>query len=248
MSDTLVLETFFSDVALDFWRACTTPDQTAAEADFCMDALGLAPGDRALDAPCGNGRHSLALARRGVHVTGVDLAGEFVAEAAATAGRDGLPAVFLRRDMRDLPGPPHDGALCLGNSFGYLDHAGNVAFLAALAGALRPGARLVIDSGSVAEALLPRMQDRFWMEAGGVTMLVANRYDVAEARVETEFRFMRDGREHRRTLGQSVYTAAELGRMLGGAGFRVRDRLAGIDGAPFVIGARRLVLVAERTT
>lgn len=40
-----------------------------------------------------------------------------------------------------------DGGYCFGNSFGYLDHSGVRKFLAAVARALKPGARFVIDTG-----------------------------------------------------------------------------------------------------
>ena len=52
---------------------------TEQEVDFLVDALGLEPGMRVLDAGCGPGRHALALARRGIEVVGVDLSPDFVA-------------------------------------------------------------------------------------------------------------------------------------------------------------------------
>ena len=45
---------------------------TEQEVDFLVDALGLTPGQEVLDVGCGPGRHSLALARRGFIVLGVD--------------------------------------------------------------------------------------------------------------------------------------------------------------------------------
>ena len=62
---------------------------TEQEVDFLVDALGLDPGTRILDVGCGPGRHSLALARRGFAVLGVDLSDVFIrlAQDAATRGR-----------------------------------------------------------------------------------------------------------------------------------------------------------------
>lgn len=50
-----------------------------------------------------------------------------------------------------------DAALCMGNSFGYLDLAGTRTFVA-LAGAIRPGGGLVIDFNTTAESVLPSAQ------------------------------------------------------------------------------------------
>src|SRR5580658_10190561 len=148
-------EHFFSGVALDFWRNAVTyamaPDQTRVEVDFLEAVLKLAPGSRVLDNPCGNGRHSLELAARGYRVTGIDLATQFIAEAKGAAAGAGLEVEFLERDMRAIDAAGNfDGAFCFGNSFGYMDHEGNCAFLAAVSRFLKPGARFALESGIIA--------------------------------------------------------------------------------------------------
>ena len=77
--------------------------------------------------------------------------------------------------MRDLPWRARfDGAFCLGNSFGYLDDEGNAAFLRAVAAALKPGARFVLETPMVLENLLGHLQDRPWWKVGDMHLLVAN--------------------------------------------------------------------------
>src|SRR5258708_32097278 len=78
-------ENFFHGVSLDLWRKAISPQQTRAEADFLVKALVCHEGSNLLDVPCGNGRLSLELARRGYRVTGVDIAAEFIDEARANA-------------------------------------------------------------------------------------------------------------------------------------------------------------------
>ncbi|HSP61435.1 MAG TPA: methyltransferase domain-containing protein, partial [Pyrinomonadaceae bacterium] len=78
-------ENFFHGVALDLWRKAVPPEQTKTEADFLIKALQCDSGSHLLDVPCGNGRLSLELARRGYRVTGVDIAEEFIEEARASA-------------------------------------------------------------------------------------------------------------------------------------------------------------------
>ena len=67
-----------------------------------MEALGLGPGTRVLDVGCGPGRHSLALAARGIEVVGVDISQRFV-DLATAATPPGQPARFERLDARALP-------------------------------------------------------------------------------------------------------------------------------------------------
>src|SRR6266849_1999306 len=51
---------------------------TEQEIEFLFDRLELREGSRVLDIGCGPGRHSLALARRGIDVVGVDHAEAFI--------------------------------------------------------------------------------------------------------------------------------------------------------------------------
>jgi SAM-dependent methyltransferase len=53
---------FFTELPNEFWRRAVSPEATAAEIDFIEARLGLKPGSRILDVPCGSGRHTLALA------------------------------------------------------------------------------------------------------------------------------------------------------------------------------------------
>src|SRR5580700_1533095 len=118
---------FFHGIALDMWRGAVTPEMTESDAGFLAGVFGS--GGRVLDVPCGNGRHSIALAKRGFAVTGIDLSEEFIAEARETAASSGVDAAFHLGDMRAIPHGAFDGAFCFGNSFGYMDHAGTVAFI-----------------------------------------------------------------------------------------------------------------------
>jgi SAM-dependent methyltransferase len=238
--------TFFSGVVTDSWKSVMTPPVTQAEADFIVRELGVAPPSRLLDAPCGNGRLALELARRGYHVTGVDLA-DYVLEGQDQARAAGLPAVLERRDMRDLPWPgAFDGAFCWGNSFGYLDDAGDAAFVRAVAAALKPGAPFLLNTGVAAECILPTLQERAWYECGNIIMLAQRRYDPGSSRLEIDYGFLRDGALERRHLSQRVYPYRELCALLSGAGFGDFEPHGGLRGEPFRLGCPGLYLVMRR--
>jgi SAM-dependent methyltransferase len=247
-------ETFFHGIALDLWRAAVTPEQTQAEVDFLVRVvLALTPGARVLDVPCGNGRHSLALAVRGYSVVGVDLAREFIAEAQAAGQARGLKnAEFRLADMRDLPWgsgakpAEFDAAFCLGNSFGYLEHEDSLHFLRAVAAALQPGGRFLLETGTAAECLLPHLEEHSEHTIGGITMRSVNRYDATQGRLYCEDEFERRGRRETRSSSQAVYTAAELARMLRFAGLEAKTFFGGTDGSEFRLGARDLLIVAEK--
>src|SRR5271169_1656761 len=116
-------QSFFTTLALDFWRAAVPADETSKEVEFLIHGLAVLPPGRLLDLPSGLGRHALGLASRGYRVTGVDLSENAVLAANEEAFGRGTAVAFLLGDMRDAPpGGPYDGAYCFGNSFGYLSH------------------------------------------------------------------------------------------------------------------------------
>lgn len=238
--------TFFTELPNAFWRAAVSAEHTAAEVDFLVRATGSRPGARVLDLPCGSGRHSLELARRGFRVTGIDISAEAIAFARAEAA--GAAVDFRVGDMAAVPTDLRvDLAICMGNSFGYLDHDGTRRHLADLATVVEPGGHLVLDYGFVAESLLPGLRvEEPPMTIGGIEAVSDNEYDAVDSRWLTRFTFRRGDEEHRGTSVQHVYTAAEVVRLVRAAGFARADLYGDPAGNPFRLGSPRLLLVAAR--
>jgi SAM-dependent methyltransferase len=251
---------FFTDLPNEFWRRAATPEWTEVDVDFVEARLGLSPDSRILDVPCGSGRHSLALAARGHRVTGVDLSTEAIAHARGaariaeqTAASEQTVAseravAFEHGDMRDIGRfGVFDAAICLGNSFGYLDLAGTRAFAAALGRAVRPGGGLVVDFGATAESILPGFTEApHTMRTGDITVETTTEYDVAASRLISRYRFIQGSRRLDATALHHVYTSGHLGDLLTDAGFTDVRRYAGPDGTPYTLGAGRLLLTARR--
>jgi SAM-dependent methyltransferase len=244
-------EDFFHGLATELWRRAASPQQTAADVAFLVRELHLNPGSRVLDAPCGFGRHAFALAADpGCDVDGLDISAEYVTEATvAAAQHEGPGRVHARRgDMRELAVEPgvYDAAYCLGNSFGYGDHDDSRAFLASVAAALRPGGRFALDTSTVAESLLPGLEERDEHRFGDLVMRIENRYDALASRLDSDMTFERGDEVQRATASHHVHTAAEVLRMLRDAGLEPVTTYGGPNGDPYVLGSPRLLVVAER--
>jgi SAM-dependent methyltransferase len=238
---------FFTELPNAWWRAVMPPQATTADVDFVVHVAALSPGARILDVPCGSGRHSLELARRGCRVIGLDVSAEAIAHARDTAAAQHLDLDLQVGDMGALPTAMEvDAALCLGNSFGYLEHAGTQRFLAGLHAVIAPRGTLVLDYGAVAESVLSHMSDVAPMEAGGIVAVAVNEYDAAHGRLLTSFTFRRGSQEQRGTAVQYVYTAAEVARLVAAAGFVDVELYGDVDGTRFALDSPRLLLVARR--
>jgi ubiquinone/menaquinone biosynthesis C-methylase UbiE len=238
-------ETFFQGITLDLWRTFATPELTRMEADFLESVFPK--GARLLDAPCGNGRLTLELARRGFDTTGIDIANEFIHEATQEAQKAGVKTAFEVGDMRALKSTEEfDGALCWGNSFGYFEYPDMMKFVAGVARALKTGGRLVVQGGIAAEAVIPQIKERETYQVNDITFTIENRYLAAESCLETKGTFTRDGKEEVRMFWHHIYTLAEIRRMLASHGLNTLDTFSSMDRAPFALGSEQLILLAQK--
>jgi SAM-dependent methyltransferase len=233
---------FHSGLVASFWRAAGA---AMAEQDMRILAplLDLPPGASVLDVPCGDGRMTARLAAAGYAAIGIDLAAAEI-ERAREAVAD---ARFLVGDLRALPDVgPVDAVVSWGNSFGYLIPADTVRSLAGMHRTLRPGGRLVLETGTVAESLLVGgIKPSSEYEFGGVRMKKSNHYRATESRLETEYVFeAADGRVEHARAAHHVHTTGELVRLLQGAGFG-DVVLLGADGtSAYELGSARLIATA----
>jgi SAM-dependent methyltransferase len=241
-------ETFFRGVALDAWRSIINPETTSNEVDFLEQALHIGAGARLLDIPCGNGHHAIEFAKRGYRMTGLDLSEEFIAEARATSvAVNTTDMQWVRDDMRSISWDSEfDGAYCFGNSFAYFNHEEAREFLAAVAAALKPGARFIIETGMAAESILPSLVRTRWHRLGDILMLSENRYDPAESRLDIDYTFVRNGEVETRPTSSYAFTTGELCRMHRDAGLRPVELLGSIDRVPYQLGSPRLILVSAK--
>ena len=214
---------------------------TEQEVGFLVDALGLAPGHRALDVGCGPGRHALALARRGIEVDGIDLSEDFVALARDAAEADGLSARFEVGDVRELAyAAEFDAVLCLcQGGFGLLGGRDEAKAFERIAGAVRPGGRLALTAFSAAFAL------RFLEEGESFDPATGVLHEQSTVRNE-------DGDEQVFDLWTTCFTARELALMARSCGL---DDV-GVHGvapgryraAPPTLDDPELLLLARRPT
>jgi D-alanine-D-alanine ligase len=122
---------------------------TVSEVDLLIQAVGLEPNDRILDLCCGQGRHSMELARRGFrHVTGVDRSRYLIRLARKRARNSSLDVSFQEGDARKFRARESsmNCVAILGNSFGYFDREeDDLAVLRAALNALCSGGTFALD-------------------------------------------------------------------------------------------------------
>ena len=220
-----------------------------AEIDFVTRVLALRPGARVLDVPCGFGRHSSELARRGYAVVGVDLSPTML-RAARRAHRENARLRFVRGDMRRIAyRAEFDAVVCLFTSFGYFSERENVHTLGKMARALGPGGRILIDHRNPAyDAELPTHSWR--QPRPGLYVLWTLEIDRRTNVHEATWQILRRGdrRVIRKAFRLRLWTLAQWRRRLREAGLRLVRAYGDFKGRPFRRASGRLLILAERVT
>lgn len=138
---------------------------TRKEVELFSEILRLLPEDKILDLCCGQGRHSIELARRGfLNMEGLDRSHFLIQKAKSQAKKEMINAKFREGDARKLPYSPDtfDVVMILGNSFGYFETIkDDWMVLKEVSRVLRPWGRLLIDV-SDGEYLKKNFQPRSW--------------------------------------------------------------------------------------
>ncbi len=215
------------------------PDETGADAAaFILQALGLQPGMRVLDAPCGAGRIAVHVAKAGCQMTGIDRNPRFIARAQRRFAEEGVEGDFQVADLRRLPfDGGFDAAYNWGGSFGYFSDAENLLALQRLAAALRPGGRLLLDLLN-REAVLRDF--RPVLDLGG-----KRTHTIWEDQRLVSTWYIGDEPESAGTSVIRLYTPAQTRRLLAHAGLTWEAAYGGKDGSPYGRGSGRLIVVGR---
>lgn len=238
---------FYAGHFVELWLAATSEEQTRAEVDFLENELNLGEGARILDLACGSGRHSIELAERGFGTTGVDLSSEFLAVARTAATERQVRVQWEERSMQDLPWEAEfDGAFCLGNSLGGLDASGVSTFLRSVARVLVPGGRFVLDTGFIAESILPNFQERDWGPSGDILYLAHRQYDPSSGRLNLDYTFIKDGEVERKTGFGQVFSYREFVKLIEESAMEVEASFASLERDEFELGSHQLIMVARK--
>jgi SAM-dependent methyltransferase len=226
-----------------------TAEQTLQEVDFIESSLGVPRGSEVLDVACGYGRHAIELVQRGLAVTGLDLSLPLLIRAADESQRRAVSVNFVHTDMREMSFEHQfSGAYCMLTSFGYFDDESNLKVAEAIARALKPGGRFLIDVIN-RDYIVGDLPSRVWWEGDGCVVLEEVDFNFNTNRVLTHRSVVfDDGQQLEHEISIRVYSLHELGKLLRQAGFRVIEVSGSVPTKGHFFGAnsRNLMILAER--
>lgn len=218
------------------------------EARQAATMLQVRPDAHLLDLGCGPGRHSLAFARLGYRVTGVDRTAGYLEAARSRSAAEGLAIEWVRADMLAFRRESaFDGAANLLSSFGYFeDRHDDLRVLRNIQFSLKPGARAMVDV--VGKEILARVfVPRYWQELGkGRFWLQEREVLPAWERIRNHWLFVGAGETRAFTFEHRIYSANELAELMREAGFGEVEVHGGFDGRAYDREAARLIAVGRK--
>jgi SAM-dependent methyltransferase len=217
------------------------------EVDKIIKLLQIEKPARILDLCCGVGRHSLALARHGFDVVGVDRTPRFIEKARQEAARNGLDVQFLVGDMREYCRPEDfDIVLNLFGSFGYFeDPEADRKVVEHMVASLRPGGKLLIETMGK-EILARSFQERDWTQEGDLLLLSEKKVGQDWRRIQTRWIAIKGNQRMEHRVSVRSYSAVELSSLMYECGFPAVQVYGDLERSAYDQTAKRLVVIGRK--
>ncbi len=241
-------DSYFDGYYKDIWRSIIPDDLTAKEVEFMLSYFSLQPGNKVLDLMCGYGRHSIALAKKGMKVTAVDNLNDYINEVKQASERDNLSIIAEQTDVANYePSEIFDLIICMGNSLNFFNADDTLRLFRNVSAHLKKGGNLLINSWSVAEIAIKNFKDKIWNYAGDKKFLVDCKYLFHPARIEFEHLILTPGGKTESKTGiDYIFSINEIETMLNQTGFVLKELFSIPGKKKFTLGEPRIYLVAEK--
>lgn len=217
------------------------------QVDKILKLVGFRPG-AVLDLACGPGRHAVALARRGIKVTAVDLTEFLLCKARERASEAGVEVEFVREDMRRFVRPgAFDLALSMFSSFGYFgDRREDLLVLQNLRESLKPGGACLIDVPGKEMLGRQAQSARVVEQPNGVLFVEWSEILDDWTRVRTQWILIKEGQARAFRFQLTIYSGQELKDLLVRAEFAEVTLFGDLDGSRYGPHADRLIALGRK--
>lgn len=239
----------YPELYMKFYWPHLTPERTKVEVDFVDKVLKKYKAKKLLDIPCGFGRHTIQLAKRGYKVEGIDYMDYFIKLAKKDAKESKVKVDFSVWDMSKLNKKSEfDAVLNLFTSFGYFDEETNLTVLKKFAAALKKGWILVIDTINRDRILdsyrtgSRKAYDRIKNDV----MMEEESYDPLTGYLTNNRSFIINGKVIESPYSLRVYTYTELATLLSVAGFKILESYGDYEWGQYSLNSRRMIIVAKK--
>lgn len=229
----------------------TLQERTNQEIEGVIKLLDLQENQSILDCPCGYGRHSIVLAKRGFEVIGIDINSQELEVAQCQA--DSFENLqFIKQDMRHLKFKNEfDAVVNMFYSFGFFEtEAENFQVLQNFYNALQPRGKFLMHTDVNVPRILSgkyKFTDARQLQ-NDRKLEILESYDPIENRMNGQWSFINsDGtREETTPYSVRVYSFREFSSLCQAVGFRKIRGYGSWDGSQLTHDSEDMLVVAEK--
>jgi len=227
-------------------------DDAREAIDLILRHVSISKASAVLDLACGNGRHSMLLAKRGFNVTGIDLSKYLISEARKRLCRTKVTNLkFKVRDMRHFSFPKKfDLIVNLFTSFGYFQNDDeNWSVIECCARSLKTPGYLVVDyfnttflRRNIEPYSISRSRGRVFIQ----TRRIVNSYVRKDIFLVTRDNKKYDFRRYYERI--KLYSLQDFSEMFRQNGLEVIRVFGNYDGSSFVLKkSPRLIIIGKKS-
>lgn len=241
----------FYDDAMQVVLQDQSRETIVREAELMMRLAAMKPGESVLDQCCGLGQHAIELARRGMFVTGLDQASNYIAAARREAESNHLDVRFMTGDASTtVVEDKVDAVVNWHSSFGYCaDDESNQMMLRAAHQSLKPGGRMLLEYPNMVHLLANFKEVMETTLADGTELRRQSRIEMKDETLHQVWRYRFPGRnnseetrEHRSLM--RIYLPSQLNDLFRLAGFEKIQFYCG-EGNDLSSESARLIVLAK---
>ena len=239
---------FFDGYYKDIWRHIFPEKTTLAEVDFIFDASKLNTESHLLDIMCGYGRHSIELAKRGVHVSAIDNLPDYVNEIKEKAAVQNLDIDCICADVLEVQiDKKFDAVICMGNSLQFFNEEDTLRVLTNISDHIKPGGKFYINTWSLTEIAVKNIKEKSWSRIEDFLLISDCKIIFYPTRMEMNSIIITDSGEREEKIGiDYIFSINEMESMLNKTGFQLKEIYSIPGKKQFTVGEPRAYIVAEK--
>ena len=227
------------------------PERTIKEVEGINTLINIKSPLKILDAPCGYGRHAIALAAEGHEVTGLDLNKALLQIAESECSSLGVNVTFERTNMIDINfSTDFDLVLNMFYSFGFFEtDEENLLLLKKFHDALKPNGKLLMHTDVNIPRIIAgdyKLHEERNLSNGG-TLTIDEMFNEQSKRIEGTWTIVDKNKSLTKPYSVRVYETSEFIDMCSLVGFETCKVFGDWEGRKYNKSSEEIIFVASKT-
>jgi len=241
-------KTTFGKEYFSLWDPSNSNSQTWTKKDIKLIIdLNLKNGAKILDIPCGQGRHSVELAKKGFQVTGVDYSSTALQAAKKWALQNKVSPIFIKQDMRFLKlNEQFNAIIMLGNSFGYFSDTDNEKIIKNISALLKPKGLFIIHLLNPIKVIKQFGEKNVFKILNGYVNIKDISFDPFSFVRKSEWTIVRNNKKKILNVKLRFYTFPEIRSLFSRYKLNIVDTYGSSDKKPYSFKSPVMIIIAKK--